>query len=128
VAFDENLAGRVREYMGTRPGYSEKKMFGGLCFLINGNMCCGINEQDLMLRVGPDLYDQTLARPGARPMDFTGRALRGMVYVGPEHLQAARALTGWVDMALGFVESLPAKKPKKPKARAKRSRAKGART
>ena len=114
MAFDETLAARTREYLASRPGYSEKKMFGGLCFLLNGNMCCGITGDDLMLRVGPELYDETLARKGARPMDFTGRALRGMVYVGPEHLRTDRALVSWLDTALGFVETLP---PKQARAR-----------
>ena len=75
MPIDEQLAERTREYLSTRPGYSQKKMFGGLCFLLNGHMCCGINGQDLMLRVGADLHAETLARPGARAMDFTGRPL-----------------------------------------------------
>ena len=119
MAFDEQLAERVREHLATRPGYSEKKMFGGLCFLINGNMCCGVETDRLMLRVGPDLYEETLARKGAAPMDFTGRPMKGMVYVGQDSLKTSKALAQWIDIAAGFAESLPPKAPKK-KARSKR--------
>jgi uncharacterized protein (TIGR02453 family) len=121
VAFDEELAERTREFLASRPGYSEKKMFGGLCFLINGNMCCGINGEDLMLRVGADRYHEALSTPGARPMDFTGRALKGMVYVGPEHLKSTGALVRRVDIAVGFVETLPVKQPKARPVRASAS-------
>ena len=82
MAFDEGLAERVREALRDRRDLTEKKMFGGLCFLLGGNMCCGIVGDELMLRVGPEQYEPVLARPHAREMDFTGRALRGMVYVG----------------------------------------------
>ena len=113
MAFDEQLAARVREHMVSRPGYSEKKMFGGLCFLINGNMCCGVETQRLMLRVGAEQHESTLALKGARPMDFTGRSMKGMVYVNVEHAKTGKALARWLDIAISFVDTLPPKAPKK---------------
>ena len=83
MAYDEKLADRVREVLQRRRGVSEKKMFGGLAFLVNGHMACGVQGDDLMVRVGPDAYDAALKKAGTRPMDFTGRPLKGMVYVGP---------------------------------------------
>ena len=121
MAYDEKLAARVREHLVTRPGFSERKMFGGLCFMLNGNMCCGVETDRMMLRVGPEQYGATLAREGARPMDFTGRPMKGMVYVDTAYAKTSQALADWIDIAVGFTESLPAKKPKqKAKTRARR--------
>jgi TfoX/Sxy family transcriptional regulator of competence genes len=109
MAFDERLAERVRVALAAVPGVTEKHMFGGLCFLVRGNMCCGIVGDTLMVRVGPDAYDDALARPHAREMDFTGRALRGMVYVAPEGVRAKRSLDAWVRRGSDFATSLPPK-------------------
>jgi len=84
-------------------------MFGGLCFLLGGNMCCGIVGEELMLRVGPEAYAAALARDHAREMDFTGRALKGMVYVGADGVAEDEALRAWVDMGAAFAGSLPPK-------------------
>jgi len=92
-------------------GVTERKMFGGLAFMLGGNMCCGVLEDDLMLRVGPERYDDALARPGARPMDFTGRPMKGMVYVDGNTVATDAKLRDWIDVAVGFVGSLPAKGP-----------------
>ncbi|MEQ8331438.1 MAG: TfoX/Sxy family protein [Longimicrobiales bacterium] len=108
MAYDEGLAQRVREAMD-RPGWTEKKMFGGLCFLIGGNMACGIVGDELMVRVGPDAYLDSLALPHAREMDFTGRAMRGMVYVGTAGLESDHALHDWVARGTAYAASLPAK-------------------
>ncbi len=81
MAYDEGLAQRVREALSGRLDLSERKMFGGLCFMLGGNMCAGIVGEELMLRVGPDAYEDSLARPHTREMDFTGRSLKGVVYV-----------------------------------------------
>jgi len=83
VSYDEKLAARVRKVLAGRTDVVEKKMFGGLCFMVNGAMCCGLTKTDLMVRFGPVQYDDALAEPHARPMDFTGRPLAGMVYVAP---------------------------------------------
>jgi TfoX/Sxy family transcriptional regulator of competence genes len=121
VSYDEKLAGRVRRLMAERKGVAERKMFGGLAFMVGDHMCCGIIEDDLMVRVGPDRYAEALARPHARPMDFTGRPLSGYVYVAPAGYKSERSLSKWVDWGATFVASLP---PKKRGAQKKSSRRK----
>jgi hypothetical protein len=85
-------------------------MFGGLTFLVRGHMCCGVVGDDLVVRVGPERYADAVSRPGARPMDFTGRSLKGFVYVGPTGYVTDRTLAKWVRLATEYVSSLPAKK------------------
>ncbi len=109
MAYDETLAARVRTAIAMTPGLSEKKMFGGLCFLVFGNMCCGVVGDELMVRVGPDNYEEALAQPHAREMDFTGRPLKGMVYVGVAGLKSDESLAQWVEKGLAFASSLPHK-------------------
>jgi len=109
VAYDEVLAERVRDHLATRPDVSERKMFGGLCFLVGGNMCVGVMAEDLMVRVGKDAYAEALARPHAREMDFTGRVARGIVYVGPAGFADEAGLETWVDRGVAFAASLPPK-------------------
>ena len=109
MAFDEGLAQRVREALAHRADLSERRMFGGLCFMLGGNMCCGIVGEELMLRVGPEAYQDVLSLPHAREMDFTGRAMRGMVYVGTEGLADDTRLNDWLTPAVAFAGSLPAK-------------------
>jgi hypothetical protein len=109
MAYDEGLAQRVREALAERPDLTERKMFGGLCFMLGGNMCCGIVGEELMLRVGPDAYDDVLARDHAREMDFTGRSLRGMVYVANDGFASDDDLGGWLESAVDFAGSLPPK-------------------
>lgn len=108
MAYDETLAGRVREILAPTPGLTERAMFGGLAFMLDGHMCCGIVGGDLMLRLGPELADRALREPHVRPMDFTGRPMTGMVYVDGEELRAD-ALRAWVDQATGYVRTLPPK-------------------
>jgi hypothetical protein len=109
MAYDEGLAHRVREALADRPDLREKKMFGGLCFLLGGNMCCGIVGEELMLRVGPERYEAVLARDHAREMDFTGRAMRGMVYVASDGFATDDALLTWLAPAVDFAGGLPPK-------------------
>lgn len=109
MAYDEKLAERVRETLKRRRGIREKKMFGGLAFMVNGHMACGVQGDDLMVRVGPDAYDAALKKTGARPMDFTGRPLKGMVYVGPQGHRRKPSLEAWVEQALSYARSLPPK-------------------
>ncbi len=109
MAYDEKLAEHVRGALKGRRGVSEKKMFGGLCFLVRGNLACGIVDDELMVRVGPDAYEDALSRKYAREMDFTGRALKGMVYVARPGLRSAPTLRGWVDRGFDYARSLPAK-------------------
>jgi hypothetical protein len=86
VAYDEQLAARVRTLLADRTDVDERKIFGGLTFLIAGNMSCGVNGNELIVRLDPEHEDEALARPHARPMDFTGRRMRGFVTVRPEGL------------------------------------------
>ena len=109
MAYDEQLVDRVRNVLVRHEGLAEKKMFGGLTFMLRGNMCCGVDKDNLMIRVGPDQYVQVLAEPYARPMDFTGRPLRGMVYVGPDGYRSDEALVKWVQRGVDFALSLPPK-------------------
>ena len=109
MAYDEKLADRVRDFLERRRGVSEKKMFGGLAFLVNGHMACGVQGDDLMVRVGPDAYDAALKKTGAHPMDFTGRPMKGMVYVGPRGYRRKPSLEAWVEQGLSYARSLPPK-------------------
>ena len=109
MAYDEQLAERVRLTLAGRDALSERKMFGGIAFMLAGNMFCGVVKDELMVRVGPERYDDALSRPHARPMDFTGRAMRGMVYVSPEGIHTDEALKRWVEQGLGFAASLAPK-------------------
>jgi TfoX/Sxy family transcriptional regulator of competence genes len=122
MPIDERLAGRIREYLAPKPGFSERRMFGGLCFMLRGHMTAGVVAKTLMLRVGPDQYDEALAQPHAREMDFTGRPLKGMVYVDEAGIRTGPALARWLDRAVMFVSSQPPK-PTKATARATRPRA-----
>ena len=109
MAYDEGLAERIRDRLRDRQDVVEKKMFGGLAFMVRGHMSVGINGDELMVRVGKEAYEESLARPHAREMDFTGRALKGFVYVAPEGFQEDEDLAEWVASGLSFAESQPAK-------------------
>jgi hypothetical protein len=112
MAYDPGLAQRIREALGPRPGLAERRMFGGLAFLLDGKMFVGVNSSTLMARVGPERYQDALALPHVREMDFTGRPLRGYVYIDPPGLAEDRDLSARVNWCAGFVASLPAKPAK----------------
>jgi len=107
MAYSERVADRVRAVLGSRRQVVERKMFGGLAFMVNGHMCCGVVRDELMVRVGPERYEKALARKYAREMDFTGRPLRGMVYVGTEGFRTRQQLKSWIDEAIAFTKTLP---------------------
>ena len=109
MPYDEGLAQRVRESLDEERGLTEKKMFGGLAFLVHGNMSVGIAGDDLMVRVGRDGYDDALAQPHARKMDFTGRPMKGFVYVSTDGLESDEDLEGWIFRGVGLARSLPKK-------------------
>lgn len=109
MAYDEILAERIRTILHRRKGITERKMFGGLCVLVGGNMACGVVKDELMVRVGPDRYDEALGLPHARPMDFTKRPMRGMVYVGTQGIATDEDLKAWVERGVRFARSLPPK-------------------
>ncbi len=108
MAYSEPLAERIRGALA-RVEFVEKKMFGGLCFMVQGHMCCGVVKDELMVRVGPEAYPKALGRKYARHMDFTGRPLKGMIYVGTEGCKTPRQVKSWTETGLAFVQSLPAK-------------------
>ena len=109
MAFNEELAGRVRRALKNRRNLQERKMFGGLAFLLRGNMCCGVVGDELMVRVGASSYEKALAARHVRPMDFTGKPLKGFVYVMPPGIASDRALKTWVTKGAKCALSLPAK-------------------
>jgi TfoX/Sxy family transcriptional regulator of competence genes len=109
MAIDDGLAQRIREALDEETDVSERRMFGGLAFMLRGDMCVGVVGEELMVRVGPDGYERALREPHARQMDFTGRAMRGFVYVGADGLASDSELCGWVQRGVGFASSLPAK-------------------
>ena len=104
----EALADRVRRALKGRRGIAEKKMFGGVCFLLRGNMLCGTATRDFMFRVGKDQDAEALSRKGARPMDFTGKVMKGFVWVDPKTCDS-RVLNSWIALAQIYVGKLPAK-------------------
>jgi TfoX/Sxy family transcriptional regulator of competence genes len=109
MAYDEGLAERIRESLDETANVNEKKMFGGLAFMLRGNMCVGVVGEELMVRVGPDAYADALAQPHAREMDFTGKPMKGLVYVAAPGVEADEDLDAWIGRGVAFAGSLPAK-------------------
>ena len=109
MAYDEALASRVREALGDNPGISERQMFGGIAFMLSGNMAVGVNKDDLMVRTDPDDHDEALTQAGVRVFDMTGRPMKGWILVGPEATEDDAELQKWVGAGLDFAGSLPPK-------------------
>ena len=109
MAFSEELAERIRQGLARRKGIEEKKMFGGIGFLLNGNMLVGVWKDSLIVRLGPEEGDEALKEPHIKEFDITGRAMKGWVLVAPEGVEADDELSGWVQRAVKFVNTLPAK-------------------
>ena len=115
VAYNEQLASRVRNVFANRQvPFEEKRMMGGLCFLVAEKMCVGVEKERLMVRLDPEIYEQALRRKGCVPMDFTGRPMRGFVFVNAKGYATERDLTVWLQLALAF----------NPKAKSSKQRAK----
>jgi TfoX/Sxy family transcriptional regulator of competence genes len=112
MAYDEGLAERIRGLIEDRGKVSERRMFGGLAFLARGHMTVGIVKDELMVRVGPESYARVLREPHARAMDFTGRPMKGFVFVSPDGLESDTDLERWVERGFGYAASLPAKEPR----------------
>lgn len=113
MAYNEYLAERIRRVLAARKDVEEKKMFGGLCFLVGGKMAAGIVKDDLMIRVVDTKFEAALARPHCREMDFTGKPLRGFLYVGPDGFDSEQDLEGWLALGIEFVEQEPKGRKKK---------------
>ena len=113
MAYDEDLADRIRELLGEQTGITEQRMFGGLAFLVRGNMAVAASGQGgLMVRVDPDESDQLVAKTAARPMEMRGRAMHSWLRVGSEHVRTKRELRKWVDRGTTYARSLPPKRKK----------------
>ena len=109
MAYSESLALRIRQALAGRRGFEEKKMFGGLGFLLHGNMCVGVWENSLIARLGVDEGERALAEPHVVEFDITGRAMKGWVMVEPEGLESDESLCDWIGRAVAFVRTLPKK-------------------
>jgi hypothetical protein len=109
MAYDEGLATRVRDAIGDRPGLGEKRMFGGLAFLVHGNMACGVRGEDLIVRLAADAVESVKGEPGVRPFDLTGRPMKGWLLVNAEGHAEDEDLRRWVDRGLAYAGSLPPK-------------------
>ena len=109
MAYDEKLSERVRALLEPQDAVTEKKMFGGLAFMLRGNMCCGVLKDELILRLGPEGGDRALDEPHTRPMDFTGRPMSNFVIVTPEGHASEEELERWVDRAVSYTSTLPPK-------------------
>jgi hypothetical protein len=109
MAYNESVAQRLRAELGTLPGLTEKKMFGGICFLLGGNMVCGVLGNDLIMRVGAAQHATALAQSGARVFDFSGRPMTGWVMVEPVGYTSEVDLARWVKLGVAFAGLLPPK-------------------
>jgi hypothetical protein len=109
MAYDEALAARVQEVLGDNPEISERKMFGGIAFVLKGNMAVGVSGDELMVRIDPEDQEQALNQPAVRPFDMTGRPMKGWILVGPDGIAEDADLDSWVSKGLDFAGSLPPK-------------------
>jgi TfoX/Sxy family transcriptional regulator of competence genes len=114
MAYNEKLADRTREIISlSHKNVEEKKMFGGLCFMVNGKMCVGVEQERLMVRLDPERYDEAMEKEGCNPMDFTGKIMKGYVFVDIDSLNTKKKLEYWVKLALEFNSKAKASKKKK---------------
>lgn len=112
MAYDEALAQRIRDVLKRRRGFTERKMFGGIAFMRNGHLCCGVIENKLMLRLGETGALDALRRDHTSPMDFTGNVMKTMVYIEPGGLRSDASMRRWIDESIEFAKTLPKKTPK----------------
>jgi TfoX/Sxy family transcriptional regulator of competence genes len=114
MAYDEKLADRVRELIAlTHKKIEEKRMFGGLCFMVNDKMCVGVEQERLMVRLDPQRYDEVMEEEGCKPMDFTGKVMKGFVFVEKDVLSTKKKLEYWIGLALEYNKIAKASKKKK---------------
>lgn len=115
MVYNEALAARIRPLLDDDLLVEEKRMFGGITFMVNGQMCCGVLKDDLIVKMDPASYEDALAQPGARPFDFSGRPMPGMVYVASTSLGTDATLNDWVRRGVDYVVTHPKAEKKKPK-------------
>jgi TfoX/Sxy family transcriptional regulator of competence genes len=119
MAYNEQLANRIRELISrTHKKVEEKRMFGGLCFMVNEKMCVGVEKERLMVRLDPDIYEEVMEKEGCQPMNFTGKVMKGYVFVDIEALNTQQKLEYWMGLALAYnkIAKTAKKKPAKKKA------------
>lgn len=112
MAYNEHLAERVRETLKRTANVEEKKMMGGITFMVNDKMCVGVSKNELMARIDPDIYEVALRRKGCHEMNFTGRPMKGFIFVDPKGTSNKRDLNYWIDLALDFNKKAKASKKK----------------
>jgi len=113
MAFNEQLNDRIREAIADYPNVEEKYMFGGSCFMLNGKMCVGVVKNEMMCRIDPDVYEEALQRKGCREMDFTGKPMKGYVYVNADGLKSKKDFDYWINLCVAFNKKSKAAKKKK---------------
>jgi hypothetical protein len=109
MPFDQTIVDRIRPRLSTRHGFVEKKLFGGVGFLLDGNMCVGVWKHWIIARIGHNAYDEALKKPGVKEFDITGRAMVGWVMIDPSGARGDLELNAWIDQAIDFVRTLPPK-------------------
>lgn len=114
MAYDEKLADRIREAIAGKGDIEEKKMFGGMCFMLNGKMCICVSHEEMMCRIDPGLYETVMEKPGLRPMVHNGKTMKGVVYVSQDVIKSKKEFDYWVNLSLAFNKTAkPSKKKKK---------------
>ena len=113
MAFNEKINDRIREAIADMPNVEEKHMFGGTCLMLNGKMCMGVVQDDMMCRIGPDAYEQALERKGCREMVFTGKPMKGYVFVSEEGMKSKKDFDYWIDLCIKFNKDAKSSKKKK---------------
>lgn len=113
MAYNQSIADRIREMLVDIPLIEEKEMMGGVAFMVDKKMCMGVVKDDMMARIDPDVYEEALDKPGCRPMDFTGRPMKGWVFISPEGIDTVKKLEYWVSLALHFNRKVIVSKKKK---------------
>lgn len=109
MGYNKALADKVRARVGDRPGLTERQMFGGIAFMLNGNMAVGVSGDELMVRVGTDAHDEAVKLPGARIFDMSARPMRGWIVVAPEGIAGDADLDAWINRGVTWAETLPPK-------------------
>ena len=106
MVYDEKLAERMTKLLKGKRGVTEKKMFGGIAFLLDGKMFCGVIKNDLVVRIDPGYYYKAITKPNVRPFDFSGKPMKGFIYVGPEGCKKEKVLSEWINLGIDYVNSL----------------------
>jgi TfoX/Sxy family transcriptional regulator of competence genes len=113
MAYNEQIADRIREFLVDQPQIEEKQMMGGLAFMVNDKMCVGVIKDDMMARIDPEKWEEALEKHGSRPMDFTGKTMKGWIFISPEGIDKVTDLEYWINLALDFNQKAKSSKKRK---------------